>query len=109
MSENLSKDGWWGGAETMKAVSLMHNVNILQINENETVYFVNGFNSGMKMTIVLAYRLNPFFGISPSSGGLRNHYDSVINIETENILRISELMAKKEMNRNDVEVIDLSD
>lgn len=36
LCDYLSKDAFWCGSETIKAVSLMHNVNILTIQENGT-------------------------------------------------------------------------
>lgn len=108
LHDYLSKDGFWGGSETIKAVSLMHNVNILTINENGTITYANGFNSNWKGTIMLAYRLNHFLGTA-SFGGVRNHYDSVVNIDTENTLKISEALAKLIINQNTTEFIDLDD
>lgn len=90
---DLSKDGIWGGSETIRAVSLMHKLNILVINEGGTIFFANGFKSDYKKTIMIAFRLNEFYGKMPSSGEQWNHYDSVIDITTENVLKIAEALA----------------
>lgn len=57
---------------------------------------------------MLAYRLNQF-SATISSGGVRNHYDSVVNIDTENILKLSEAMAQLITNQNKFESIELDD
>lgn len=64
----LPKNGCWGGAETIKAVSSLHAVNVLIFNEYGRFYYVNGFNADYVRTIIIAYRL----GV----GSIRNHYDS---------------------------------
>lgn len=46
---------------------------------------------------MIAYRLSASFRTTKSS--IRNHYDSVGNISVEDILAISESLAKKETNK----------
>lgn len=70
----LSKDGSWGGSETIKAVSFMYSVNILLFNEYGPCYYANGFNSEYIRTVAIAYRLGS------DSKLVRNHYDSVTRI-----------------------------
>lgn len=92
LSNHLVVNGVWGGSQTIKAVSLLFEVNILIINENGSFYYTNGFDPNYKKTIMIAYRLSAV----KSSPARRNHYDSVGNISVENILVISESLAKKE-------------
>lgn len=44
LSNKIAVDCAWGGSESIKAVSLLFKVNILIINENESIYYANGFN-----------------------------------------------------------------
>lgn len=105
LSNHLSKNGFWGGSESIKAISLMHKTNILLINEGGMISFANGFERDFKTTVIVAYRLNKFFRSVISSGGIRNHYDSVVNIETDSILKISEMMATHEMNQQSLDAV----
>lgn len=111
LENSLSKNGFWGGAESLKAVSLIHECNILMIRERETVHFTNGFNTNLGKTAIIAFRYNKAFGKVANSGETWNHYDSVVNINTDNILKISKAMAAREVNQEKLssETICLSD
>lgn len=91
----LSKNSYWGGSESIKAVSLQYKVNILLFNENDAIYFANSFQSEYTATLLLAYRLDPHFDAFGSSGSRRNHYDSVTSIDTEHMIQISGAMASR--------------
>lgn len=56
LNEYLANCGW-GGSETLKAVSEMYQVNILVLNEGDSGYFVNSFNTSFNQTILLAYKV----------------------------------------------------
>lgn len=88
----LTKSGCWGGAESIKAVSRMHQVNVVIINENGPCYLVNGFNANYGRSVLLAYRLANTD--SPSQNIFRNHYDSVINIQQKDIFQCMKSMMK---------------
>lgn len=79
----LSKDTYWGGMESLQAVSEIFEVNILIFNEHGPVYFMSGFQSTYNKTICLAFRLG-------GEGDERNHYDSVSCIESDNIYKCAE-------------------
>lgn len=78
----LPKNGYWGGSESIKAVSDLYNVNIILFFENESFTVV--FEDGMKYekTIAVAFR----YGID----GVRNHYDSVTDIASNDIYTMAD-------------------
>lgn len=45
----------FGGIETIKAITLIHRVNILVINEDGPPYFPMGFNANCHRTVFIAY------------------------------------------------------
>lgn len=67
---HLSSAGYWGGAESIRAVSELFEVNILTFNEKGSFFFPNGFDVNNKRTIFLAYRLDV-------NENRYNHYDSI--------------------------------
>lgn len=81
----LSKDGTWGGTETLKAVGQIFDVNILVVNEKGTYHFPNGFEDSYDRIVLLAFRVNSLeVGVSDQlNNGIRNHYDSIVNIGDE--------------------------
>lgn len=99
LTKHLSKKTYWGGAESIKAVSSIYEVNILIICENSSVYFVNGFDSQFNRSLLLAYRLNSQHD-RPNTGGPRNHYDSGINIHSSNLVEISDSLASIAFNQS---------
>lgn len=98
----------FGGSETIKAVVLMFKVNILIINEKGDLYFANDFNSSYSKTLVLAYKLSglvvePLDDVSNSkntTNQYRNHYDSVVNIDAEQIFSITRHIVSRRRKRN---------
>lgn len=44
ISSELSQEGFWGGSETILAVSNMYRANIVVFLEGNEVYFATGFN-----------------------------------------------------------------
>lgn len=97
---NLAKNGVWSGSETIKAVSLMYEVNILIVRESGHISYANGFNPNFEKTIMIAYRLSISACVS-SVGTHWNHYDSVANINAENIIVIAESLVKNQKNESD--------
>lgn len=75
--KQLTKKSTFGGAESFKAISRMHSVNILVFVESDVHYFPIGFNSNYDKTVFIAYRL------IPGSQNVRNHYDSVAEVNLQ--------------------------
>lgn len=75
VNNQLSQSDCWGGIESIQAISNIHKVNILVFNESERFYFPAGFKPDFDKTVMIAYR---FAGGSKT---IRNHYDSVAEIE----------------------------
>lgn len=95
VSNKLSVKGFWGGSETLLAVSKLHQTNVLVFNENGPVYFSTGFNSEFKRTIFLAYRIAT---IDRNGKPIYNHYDSVSGVSEELLYscaqRLANMMSK---------------
>lgn len=87
---------YWGGEESIKAVSIIHKVNIIIFNEDGPFYFPTDFNKDYDRCVVLAYRL---------SGKSRNHYDSVNEVDEEYlhacVKRLVETKISKSCHEND--------
>lgn len=73
----LPKNGYWGGSETVKVVSDLYEVNIIIFFENESFTVVAEEGAKHEKTIALAFR----YGVD----GVRNHYDSVVDIASNDI------------------------
>lgn len=72
----------WGGFESIKAVSEIHEVNIITFIEEGTCIIHPNKNTMHENTIAIAYRV----GYHENSGKeIRNHYDSVIDVGAEDI------------------------
>lgn len=78
--KELSANGYYGGSETLKAVSNLYDVNIIIFNEEEKCHIVSKFGMTHEKTIGVAYRLNGLGG--------RDHYDSVTDIKSDSILAL---------------------
>lgn len=83
----LSKDGEWGGYETMVAASKIHSTNIIVIDELGSCYISGDTNKMHARTIALAYRMG--------ANNIRNHYESVCDIGSTNIYKIVDLITKR--------------
>lgn len=81
LKDHFSNEFFWGGQETIKAVALIHNVNIIILNEEESCYMGNGFSFENDRSIIVAYRL-----AEDNSEQKRNHYDSVVDIDSNLIV-----------------------
>lgn len=102
LKEKLSQPTIWGGAETITAVSEIHQVNIVVINDDETCNMPCAFNSQYTKCALI------FF--SNTSGGIRNHYDSVISISNQLKARLLEILSVAENKRaelNNISKIDI--
>lgn len=86
----LSRNGEYGGFETIVAVSEIFKVNILTFVEDD----VFSFHTTKKLhgqTIALAWRK----GFDLNGQTIRNHYDSVCDVKPEHLLSISECVNKQ--------------
>lgn len=77
----LSKDGTWGGAETIHAVSELKQVNIVLFNENGPCYMLSNINMKYSRTICIAYR-QAHNAKGELIKDVRNHYDSVCDVSS---------------------------
>lgn len=81
----LSKEGHWGGSETLKAISELFRTNIIVLRERGEVYFANLFNPMYTNILTLAFRISSQCNTNESKTQ-HNHYDSVIKLD-EDIIR----------------------
>lgn len=85
----LPKNRCWTGAETTKALAIIHEVNIIILYEQGPVTVVT--RNAKKLydkTIILAYRLS---GAALS----RNHYDSVTDIHSDVVYSLAQQISKQ--------------
>lgn len=79
----LSRDKYWGGAETLRAVSEIYSVNIIVFYEEEKYQVVSKI---FDKTISVAFRLRT----STKNSVVRNHYDSVTDIDATDIYNLTQ-------------------
>lgn len=104
---NLAEAGTFGGAESLKAISDIHKINIISFNEAEKFFFYMDFNPTYKRTAAIAFRLSHRPDKPPNH---RNHYDSVSEVGKRIIFGISVALAKIEKEKcslNETDIIDL--
>lgn len=89
----LPKAGFWGGIESLKAISEVYDVNILIFNENGDYYFAQPFNPNRDRIVSIAFR--NAVKQTKTENKDRNHYDSVVEIFTEIILDCSQKIIQK--------------
>lgn len=91
VSTDLVNESYWGGSESLLAISDIHNVNILVFRENGPFYLATGFNPEYERTIFLAYR-----GTVKKDGTCNyDHYDTVCGIGEELLYKCANDLAKK--------------
>lgn len=91
---SLSKYTTHGGSETLRAVVLMFQVNIMVINEEGDYYFANKFDTSYRKTIILAYKLKKVI-TKQDFNEPRNHYDSVVHIDANDLYTMTQVIANK--------------
>lgn len=100
VSNLLSKNGFWGGYETMLAVSNIYHVNILVFNEKGPFYLASGYSNEYDRTLLLAYRI--------CKGGNHtnkyDHYDSVCGANEELLYKCADELATKLNQENSLSV-----
>lgn len=99
----MSRDGTWGGTESLKAIKCMHKVNILIINELGECYFADSYDEtfDLEKIVILAFRLKSNIDktLKNIKNSNRNHYDSVIYIEPADVLSISDDLIRQMKNK----------
>lgn len=100
----LSREGKYGGYETVKAVCEKYKINILTFCENGSCYIHNK-KMAFGRTIALAYRV----GYVDEHGNThRNHYDSVCDIKAEDMYTISHLI-NEQIKQNNTDAYSISE
>lgn len=92
ISTDLSKNGEWGGSETLLAVSNMFKVNILVFREHGPFCCAFGFNRNFDRTVFLAYRI---CGVDENGAPKYNHYESVCAIDEELLYKCAQYLGSK--------------
>lgn len=87
----LSREGIFGGLETINAVSMMHQVNILVVNECGTCYLIKGSAEKYDRTLLIAYRLM----YDDAGDAIYNHYDSVTDMRSEDIFTVADFVINR--------------
>lgn len=83
--EKLSKDKYWGGYESLHAISNIHKKNIIIINENDEPNMILEFTSNFNESMIIFMN------------SIRNHYESVVNIDSQVIIALSNEIIDKQM------------
>lgn len=83
VKNDLTKDGYWAGTESLRALSELHKINILIINGNGTCNMVQNLNKSYDRAITLAFRGN-------------NHYDSVVGMSSRTILNFAKSVVQSQ-------------
>lgn len=96
--ESLSLGGSWGGSESLMAISDMTLKNIIIFNEKFEANMVASFDPSKNETIMLAFRLKDNSSDNLSNTN-RNHYDSVVGIRSDDILKeTARCLIEKQLN-----------
>lgn len=90
LDSHLSKSGVWAGAESIKAVSEIHQVNILMFDEESKCWFPFDFKSEYERTVAIAYRLGQ---------DKYYHYDTISCVGQHVLYECAVNLAKCEMSR----------
>lgn len=105
LNNYLNRPGIWGGSESLKAITYIHNVNIVIFNENGPVLLVHNSQEQSQRTITVAFRYPTHVN---DANQLRNHYDSVCNISSDDIYKTAKVISNKVSQRLDTSLF-LSD
>lgn len=93
VDEYLSVTGNWAGAESLMAISEIHQTNIVGFNEKDTYYFATGYNASYSRFIFIAYRMN--------SQSQFYHYNSVCGVNPELMYKCVDNLSKAVFNNSD--------
>lgn len=95
LDDQLSMPGFWGGMESIKAISEIHKVNIIVMNEIGTSNLPNYFHSGANRSIMLLF--GNANGKLCKNNAERTHYDSIVHISQEKITEIANELCNAEI------------
>lgn len=84
LTQCLPTDGYWGGSETLKAVSELHNVNIVIITDDGKTHLPCKFSADRQRSVIVFYH-----GTNEKNNSENIHYDSVIELSMAQISTIS--------------------
>lgn len=93
VNDTLSKEGVWGGIETLSALQILRKVNILVINECGDFYLIGEYNDSYGI-VLMAYRLAGT-ATRLKTNLERNHYDSIVCIEPDDLFTIAETITRR--------------
>lgn len=93
LHKKLVKAKAWGGSESLTAASILHRVNLLIFSEDES-FQLSHFDQSFDAIVCVAYRKG------------RNHYDSVVSINQEDVFGIAKKLAERKIAENEIETID---
>lgn len=99
----LPKNAFWGGSETLKAVSMLHKVNIIVFFEDESYRVANEINWSYDNSIMIAYRNSVVKGKND-----RDHYDSISQINQNEIYTSTKQLLDASVKANDLKTYALS-
>lgn len=101
----LSKDKFWGGSETLLAISKIYCVNVFIFNEKDLCVLMNDATQHYKKSIALAYRIGYIKNDGDKEMIIRNHYDSVFDISSDDIYTSVERIAKISIQNNNSTIL----
>lgn len=105
IDDHLSKNGSWGGTETLEVLKDMLELNILIFNEKGCVYFAHQFESKFQRTIMIAFRISDPLKNDISNAN-RNHYDSVAKVERKLITSLANDLIKAYLKSSSLQASD---
>lgn len=95
VQNKLAKPGFWGGIETFKAVSLIHNVNIVCLNDDGSYNLPCKFNSKAERSLIILY-------------SQKVHYDSVVGFSDLKLSNIVDVLVSDQKKSVKLDMLDVS-
>lgn len=87
----LSQDKHWAGHESIQAISDKHKVNILIFNEGDQWVLYTNEKETHERSIAIVFRI----GYEENGTSVRNHYDSVSDIKSDDIWAATDSVIKR--------------
>lgn len=84
VKSKLSQNGYYGGMESLIALSQLHRMNILIVNDDGTSNMGNRFNPDYQKVIIVSFKTNG------KRGNKNNHYDSVTQLSDKMLSKFCE-------------------
>lgn len=89
LGDLLPLNSFYGGIESLKAISEIYCVNILTIDDTGASRFMVAFKTSNDKTVIVSYRNE-------------NHYDSVVDIDSSTISQYSKSLAYVEYKERNI-------